>query len=88
MRAAAGWSERFYERVHHRRIERLRRGELDGAGFERVQRAWARNLAFLLFGLLTLAAAAMDRGTSTRPRAEQLERGGCDRSPNGTRPWI
>jgi len=74
MREPANWSERLYERVHRRRIERLRRGELDGAGFERAQRAWARNLVFLLFGLLTPVAAGMDWWTSTRPRGEQLER--------------
>ena len=68
------WSERLYQRVHRSRIERLRRGELDGAGFERAQRAWSRNLTLLLFGLFTLVAAGMDWATSTRPRAEQLER--------------
>jgi len=74
MDGAAGWSERLYERVHRRRIERLRRGELDGAGFEQAQRAWARNLVLLLFAVFTLVAAGMDWGTSTRPRAEQVER--------------
>lgn len=77
MRASTGWSQRLYERVHRRRIERLRRGELDGAGFERAQRAWARKLILLLFGILILVAAGMDWLTSTRPRAEQLERTLC-----------
>jgi hypothetical protein len=67
-----GWRERFYARVNAARIARWRRGELDAEGFVRAQKAWARNLVFALFGVVTAIGLVGDWLTHDRLTEEQL----------------
>jgi thiol:disulfide interchange protein len=73
MNEPLGWRQRLHQRTHGQRIARWRSGELDDAGFERAQRAWARKTALVVFGPLFLAIVGIDALMADRPKSEQLQ---------------
>jgi hypothetical protein len=73
MNEPQGWRQRLHQRIQGERIARWRSGELDDAGFERAQRAWARKTVLLVLGPLFLAIVVIDWFMGERPKSEQLQ---------------